>query len=193
MELARAFVALALGAELGAGVGARVSALLDRSDWRLARPEGLHVTLAFLGSVERVRLEKLGAPFAEALVSLRAPALELTHGGAFPSWGRPRVLWIGAEERGEAGRLERCRAAVAAALHSQGFGLGDELGRPFRPHVTVARPRSRRVSVPVGFRALTIAAAWRPPAVTLYESRPAAGGSRYEPLASWPFGARDMD
>ncbi|HEX6886105.1 MAG TPA: RNA 2',3'-cyclic phosphodiesterase [Planctomycetota bacterium] len=188
---ARTFVGLPLGAELGETVAARVAAVLPRAEWRLARPAGLHATLAFLGPVARERLPGLGAGLAAALAGQRAPALRLGAGGVFPGLARPRVLWVGAEERGPAGDFERCRRAVVGALLAGGIDLGDELARPFRPHVTVARPRGARTHVPEAFRALALGLDWQPAAVVLYESVPAPGGSRYEPLGTWPLAGAD--
>jgi len=187
---ARTFVGLPLGAELGAAVAARVAAVLPRGAWRLARPAGLHATLAFLGPVARARLAELCAGLAGALTGPPAPALRLGATGAFPELARPRVLWVGAEERDGAGHLERCRTAVVRALCAGGIDLGAELARPFRPHVTVARPRAARARVPEAFRALALGLDWEPAAVVLYESVPAPGGSRYEPLGAWPLASR---
>lgn len=190
-ESARVFVGLPLGEDLGERVGERVAEVLPGSDWRRARPAGLHATLAFLGDVERTQLEALCARLGAGLAGLAAPHLRLGTAGAFPGFSRPRVLWIGAEERlvrGASGRLAECRRAVVEALQAGGIELGDELARPFRPHVTVARPRGPRASVPA-FRALTLALDWDPAAVVLYESRPASGGSLYEPLGTWPLAA----
>lgn len=189
-ERARVFVGLPLGPELGARAGEGVAAALPTSAWRLARPAGLHATLAFLGAVERARLEPAFARLAKALAGLAAPRLRLGTAGAFPGFTRPRVLWIGATERDEPGRLAACRRVVGEALQAGGFDLGDELTRPFRPHVTVARPRGGRTSVPEAFRALALGLDWDPVAVVLFESRPAPGGSLYEPLATWPFAVR---
>lgn len=182
---ARTFVGLPLGAELGEAVAARVAAVLPRADWRLARAAGLHATLAFLGPVVRERLDGLCAGLSAALDGLHAPSLRLGATGAFPGLARPRVLWVGAEERGGAGTLECCRTAVVRALVAGGIDLGEELLRPFRPHVTVARPRGARARVPEAFRALALELDWEPAEVVLYESVPAAGGSRYEALGSW--------
>ena len=185
-ERARVFVGLPLGEEVGTVVGERVAATLPSSAWRLARPAGLHATLVFLGDVERALLEVLRVRLASELAGLAAPRLRLGTAGAFPGFSRPRVLWIGAEERDAADHLAECRRAVVEALQARGIELGEELARPFRPHVTVARPRGARANVPDAFRALDFALDWDPASVVLFESRPAAGGSQYEPLGTWP-------
>lgn len=183
---ARTFVALALGAELGARVAAEVAAVLAR-DFRLTHGPGLHLTLAFLGDVERERIGVLAEAFARHAGALAPPQLRLTGTGAFPTLARARVLWVGVEERTGAGRLEACRAAVLAALAQAGFeGVGEE-HEGFTPHVTVARPRGARARVPPAFGALRLGLAWDPAALELFESHMGPGGSRYESLARLPF------
>ncbi len=198
---ARTFVSLGLGAQLGAEVAAEVEGVLGRADFRLSGAAGLHLTLAFLGEVERARLPALAAALAVELAGLAGPKLRLSGSGAFPSLARPRVLWVGVEERAAPGRLAACRAAVLAGLARAGLAelgaeLGAERGVPaegvtahvFTPHVTVARPRGARSRVPEAFAALALAQPWTPAAVELCESllgRPA--DRRYEVRARFPF------
>lgn len=187
---ARSFVALPLGAALGARVAERMSErmaqVLDAKAFRLARGEGLHLTLFFLGQVERERLVAIEAALREALAGAAAPVLRLTGAGAFPDPRRARVLWIGVEERAHLGRLEACRRAVLGGLAHAGIDTREEELRPFRPHVTVARPRGGG-RVPREFGALAFGLDWDPPGVELLESHPGPGGSRYECLERFPF------
>lgn len=186
-ERARCFVALGLGAELGARVADEVARVLGPAEFRRVEGAGLHATLAFLGEVERARLRGLAGALGPAMVHFPAPALRLTGGGAFPDPRRPRVLWIGVAERAAPGRLLACRAAVLAGLAEAGFsGVGEEHAA-FTPHVSVARPRGARGGVPEAFAALELGLDWDPDAVTLYESRLDPAGSRYEAVARFPF------
>ena len=78
--------------------------------------------------------------------------------------------------------LAAVQANVVAAL-AQAIGYEPDR-RPFRPHVTVGRvPRgtwgvSRELEAPVPQLVFEASA------ITLYQSTPAPGGARYEPLAS---------
>jgi 2'-5' RNA ligase len=186
-ERARVFVGLPLTGGLGPRVAEAVAALLPPSAWRRSRPAGLHATLLFLGSVERVRLAPVLERVAAELAALPGPRLLLGAAGAFPGFARARVLWFGAEERAEAGRLEAVRGVLLRGFGAAGFDLGDEPWRPFHPHVTVARPHQAAARVPEAFRALAFSFPWDPPAAVCFESQPAPGGSRYEPLATMPF------
>ena len=183
---ARAFVALPLGAELGAALAARCAPALERAPFRASRGEGLHLTLFFLGDVGREDLPGLIGTLRAALAGLEAPALELATTGAFPNASNARVLWIGVEELGGHGRLAACRRAVLDGLARAGVDTSSEEGRAFRPHVTVARSRGR-ARLPAAFGALALRLAWNPRAVELLESEPGPGCSRYTCLERFAF------
>lgn len=63
---ARVFVGLALGADLGGAVAARVAEVLDPAEYRLARAEGLHLTLHYVGSLARERCRPWADPWPRA-------------------------------------------------------------------------------------------------------------------------------
>ena len=56
---------------------------------------GLHLTLKFLGSTDPGRLAAVREIVADTAVEARPAELGLRGVGAFPSAGRPRVLWMG--------------------------------------------------------------------------------------------------
>jgi 2'-5' RNA ligase len=179
---ARLFVALMLGDELGRTVRERVVGVLDGADFRFPRAEGLHLTLAFLGDVERGLVEPLRDALAARCGGLDAPALRLGGGSSFPGRGRERVLWIGVSEAaGE--RLEALWRSVLDALDDVGQETARERGRGHRPHVTVARPRGRRTHVPGRFYDLALGLAWSPREVCVVESVRADGPQLYRVLA----------
>jgi len=187
-DRARVFVALELGAELGAHVAAEVERVLGRGEFRLPAGAGLHLTLVFVGDVERAQLAALARALGEVLVGLVAPELRLSGTGGFPSFARSRVLWVGVEERAAAGRLAACRTAVLAGLARAGLAPMGEGHEGFTPHVTVARPRGARSRVPGAFGALRFERDWSPAAVALVESvlgRPE--DRRYQALERFPF------
>jgi len=181
---ARAFVALALDAELARHVSAEVERALGRSnDLRTTRAEALHLTLFFLGDTERQHLVEIAAELERTLHGLAAPELRLTGTGSFPERGAPRVLWIGLEERARAGRLAALREDVLAALERCAIDVREERERPFRAHLTVARAKVDRPLVPEAFRRLEFDEHWTPREVMLYESHLGGGPARHEALA----------
>ena len=108
------------------------------------RPEGIHITLKFLGETNRETLEALSAvlrPLAEGSSSFEVKAQGL---GCFPSLRNPRVVWAGlVEERGALSELQREIETAAA-----GFAFPAE-ERPFKPHLTLGRVRSSKGKIPL--------------------------------------------
>jgi 2'-5' RNA ligase len=184
---ARLFVALGLGPELGPRALAPVAEALAGGPWKLPRAEGLHLTLLFLGDQPRARLPELARAFADALEGAPRPHLVLDGAGGFPRRGDERVLWLGArEEPPGSGRLAELHRRTLAAAAGAGLDLKDELGRPFRPHVTVARPRGRRGRAPEAFHALALELAFEPAEAVLFESVAGGGAPLYAPRALFP-------
>jgi 2'-5' RNA ligase len=148
--------------------------------WRPVAPDALHLTLAFLGS------QPAAGPVLAALPDDPPPAglLRTTRLRPLPP-RRPRVLAVECEDVD--GACTALQAAVAAALVDA--GLFEPERRRWLPHVTVGRARG-----PVDGRAPlpdVPALAFRPPSLTLYESRLGGGPARYEALRSWRW--RDPD
>lgn len=109
-----------------------------QADVRWVRPEGMHVTLKFLGGLPADLLGQIHAAVQDS--TSRVPPIPLrAHGiGAFPSLRRPRVVWVGLDDDG---RLAQLAARVEAALEP--LGLAREK-RAFTPHVTLGRVNSMR-------------------------------------------------
>lgn len=107
-----------------------------------ARPRW-HVTLAFLGEVADERAPEAAAALAAGVSRWRAggappPRLRLAGGGRF---GRRRftVLWTGLT--GDVDDLAALAGAVRRELRRAGLPYDDR--KPFRPHLTFARPGER--------------------------------------------------
>jgi 2'-5' RNA ligase len=153
---------------------------------RWARPETLHLTVHFFGSIEDTRTAN--AVDVVAPVASQTPAFEVELGrlGAFPARGRPRVLWLGpAAETAPLTRLAReCRSALRGA----GF---DVEARPYHPHCTLGRPRATWAPGARAAWEMVVAephAAMRFTAarLVLYEARSASDGAVYAERATLP-------
>ena len=141
------------------------------------------MTLRFLGQVDDARVPDLGRVLGEAAAGLPRFELGIVGLGAFPSPIRPRVIWAGVGQGGEAlGALAR---RVEGALARVGIPPED---RPFSAHVTLGRIREPR-------RAPDLAAALASGAgrafgtvtvdrVCLMRSDLSPGGSRYTEIAA---------
>ena len=96
------------------------------------RPEGIHLTLKFLGETAAEKSESVRA----ALSGVHSPSpirIRIAGWGFFPSERRPRVLWAGVEAGPE---LAELASAIEGVLEPLGIPAEE---KPFRPHLTLAR------------------------------------------------------
>jgi 2'-5' RNA ligase len=93
----------------------------------------LHLTVRFLGEQPPAMVERISRALDVAAVRHGAAPLVLGGFGAFPNFRRARVVWLGVEAHP---RLELLHHDVEEACTTLGF---EPEGRPFRPHLTVAR------------------------------------------------------
>lgn len=145
---------------------------------RWTRPEGWHLTTAFMASVTDDGVDRLTEALAD--VAARTPAfrLSLGGGGAFPWPRETKVLWMGVREGEDqlAALAERSRnAAVRAGVRVD--------GARFVPHLTLARA-SRAIDTTRLVRVLdTIDAdGWTADELVLVQSHLRDRGNRYEVL-----------
>ena len=133
----RAFIAVALPDELKARlveVSRRLKALGLAGSF--PKPDSIHLTLKFLGDISEADIGSIGDGLE--VVAKPIPRFDATVGGlgTFPNVTNPRVVWVGVE----AGPwLTRLQSAVEKALEDE---FPPE-GRPFSPHLTLARLKSR--------------------------------------------------
>ena len=133
----RTFVAIELSDKIKRVLSELMQSLHEKDirGVRLVRPEGVHLTLKFLGDIP---VGKVGA-VTEALscVTSHAPfELGLDGTGVFPNERRPRVLWVGI--KGDMAPLNALQSDVENAL--EGIGFRRER-RGFSPHFTIGRIR----------------------------------------------------
>jgi RNA 2',3'-cyclic 3'-phosphodiesterase len=164
----------------------------DADPVRWTPTDQAHLTLAFLGHVERWRLGAIRERLTD-VAAQRAPfALGLGDVGAFPDVARPRVVWVGIREGAEA--TIALASEVRRALEPLGFDLPSE---PFRPHLTLGRVR--RSAGADDRRALAHVLASEPAAgddtvvttvreLTLVASRVGAAGATHTVMHRWPLG-----
>lgn len=103
------------------------------------RPEGIHLTLKFLGEVPDSRIPEIKNALASAVAGVGRFRLETGGIGAFPTPKNARVAWIGIS--GDRETLNRLQAAVEDEMARAGFERED---RKFKPHLTLARIKSIR-------------------------------------------------
>lgn len=139
-ELIRAFVAVKVPGQVADELENFLAELRPLAPIRWVRREQFHITLKFLGELERSVIEQVKDSL-ESIKYFDPFTIELNHIGAFPNLNAPRVLWLGGEKGArELGRIAR---EVDEVLNEEA-GLERE-GRKFRAHLTLARLRDSRL------------------------------------------------
>ena len=102
----------------------------------------LHVTLKFLGETEESLVPRLNDVMQSAINGIRPLTIRLLGSGTFPSKGNARVVWIGLEGAEPLGLIA---SRLEASCRELGF---EPEGRAFKPHLTLARIKDPRASIP---------------------------------------------
>jgi len=128
----RLFVALTVPDEVGDGLE-RLCEGLPGMRW--SAPGQFHLTLRFIGEVERGTFYDIG----EALAGVAHAPFELALKGIgqFPPRGAPHTLWAGVDD--PAGALPALRRKIERGLGEAGL---EPERRKYAPHVTLGRFRS---------------------------------------------------
>jgi 2'-5' RNA ligase len=179
----RAFVALPLpGAHRALLEGYLAACAEAAPSFRWVPAESLHLTLRFLGAVDDQVLDRVSAELAR----IERPAYEASLGelGLFGGRRRTSVVCLDLA----AGREPTAVLAADCERACQAAGLAAD-GRPYRPHVTLARARARAGDSLPDLPSPPSLPGWRVDEFVLYESR--LGGGRppeYLPLARFSLG-----
>ncbi len=148
---------------------------------RWVRPEALHVTLFFLGSIAPEQVGPIARSVASEVGALAPFRLELGEAQLFPSPRRPRVVAV---EVAPEDRLAELAGAVQRGVVAEGFEPED---RPFRAHLTLGRIKTGRAPATRGLTAS--GASCEVSEVVLFESELRREGAEYTPLQRMPLGA----
>jgi 2'-5' RNA ligase len=157
-----------------------IDAMDESPDFRWQHDEQLHLTLRFIGEVDR----PLADDIAAALTRIRAERFSLRIAGTGRFEQRNSgSLWAGVEPKAPV-------AALASKIERTCVGLGLEPERrAFHPHITLARWKGRRSREIADFLQRTRGLGSEPFDVSefiLFESRLSRHGAHYEEAASYP-------
>jgi 2'-5' RNA ligase len=148
----------------------------------------LHVTLRFIGEIERPVAEDIAVALSQIVAPV--PSVSLAGVGRFEKRGRADTLWAAVTPHDALAALHR---KVDQACNRAGL---DREHRAYHPHITVARlPRSAGAGPAIeGWLADHVGLGSAPFPLThlvLYQSHVGRDGATYEPVARWALGTRD--
>ena len=160
---------------------------LQMADWRqhhlplLGReipPANFHITLAFLGKVDKHQLERLCRQTDDMLQAHSYPTGEI-HLDQVGYWPRPGIYWLGPREWPDA--LNR----LAGSLANCGNSIGAKHKRGnYRPHLTLFRGCEHAPPAPTAQPDFLLE--YR--RFALMETHQGRRGVNYAPLAEWDLG-----
>ena len=182
MALPRLFIALELSELQKKEVNAFQEKIKDYLDGvRWVKPEGLHLTLKFLGETEPGRIDQIKQAMDDTVSTTKKFDIIYGKSGVFPSSHKTRIVWIGLrkgdrEARELAGKLDH-------ELSRAGF---EPEKRSFKPHLTIGRVRNS-LSEAAAKRYLSQESSFTTAAhtieyATLFESRLSSRGAAYSVL-----------
>jgi len=157
-----------------------IDAMDESPDFRWQHDEQLHLTLRFIGEVDR----PLADDIAAALTRIHAERFSVRIAGTGRFEQRNSgSLWAGVEPKAPV-------AALASKIERACVGLGLEPERrAFHPHIRLARWKGRRSREIADFLQRTRGLGSEPFDVSefiLFESRLSRHGAHYEEAASYP-------
>ena len=150
-------------------------------DLRWQNDNQLHLTLRFIGEVERPVADDVAAELAR--IRFERFSIELDGVGKFEQ-RRSGALWAGVRPKEE---LKALAAKVERACQSAGI---EPEQRAYRPHITLARWSGRAPSLDrfLECHGGLTSEPWQVDELILFESRLGQGGAHYESVESFPLG-----
>ena len=161
---------------------------------RWVRPEGIHLTLQFLGATDEERLPLLHTALRMAVRDVAPFDVAPSGVGSFGGRANLRVVWVGIGDDG--GALAALAERVQAAMEPLGYAREQ---RAFNAHLTLGRvregasrdERTRLHDAIARFDAPPIPA-FRVDRVSLMQSTLGRGGAVYAEIGAYPLaGGRD--
>lgn len=171
----RTFIALPIPDDIKERLADAITQLKGKNHGvRWVRPEGMHLTLKFLGDTPEDLVSRISEGLDTAARGCHPLTLSLAGCGAFPNVRRPRVVWAGLT--GDVDELFCLAASVEKA--SARCGVPQER-RPFSAHITLGRLKAPTM-LDLGIDSFT--GRFTVSEVLLYRSELLPGGARYTVL-----------
>jgi len=135
MEKIRSFIAIELPQGLKAELAKlQVKLKIERPRVKWVSPDGIHLTLKFLGDIEPAAADRISQAMTEAVNGIEPFELHVAQLGVFPSPRQVQVVWVGLD--GQLDTLDRLYKQLENSMAKAGFPTEK---RGFKPHLTLAR------------------------------------------------------
>ncbi len=153
-------------------------------------PEGIHLTLKFLGDTPPERARAIREALQRAAAGIAPFTITAEGRGCFPNFRRPRVIWVAVRSPGNA--LAELQSAVEREVSPLGWPPEE---RGFSPHLTLGRisryagPENvATVGQAVERSVVEVLGSQEVRQVSLIRSDLRPSGAVYTPLANIPLG-----
>jgi 2'-5' RNA ligase len=151
----------------------KISGVIPDSKGKRVPPENFHITLAFLGNVDRPILQCA----IDAAGSIRGEPFEIRL-DSLDWWKRPKIIWLGATSIPS--RLTALESSLSESLTQCGYKRDHPT---YRPHLTLFR----KAGGPPGSDPIQ-AVDWRIESFSLIESVTHPDGVQYREIQRWALG-----
>ena len=136
-ESLRTFIAIELDESLRRALQSlqnRLKRQMPPGSVKWVAPEGVHLTLKFLGDTPAARVSEIVAAMRTACTGYGAFDLVVEGRGCFPNFRRPRVVWVAVRDRSQT--IGSLQAAIEREVAPLGWPTEE---RAFTPHLTLGR------------------------------------------------------
>jgi len=194
VDVIRAFIAIELSPDIRLQLGQLIQKFraLRIQAVRWVAVENIHLTLKFLGDINRTDLDKLSIILLSRSAEFSPIPFQVGGMGAFPNNRKPRVVWVGLQT---SAALQQLQSAIEDAATQIGIPTEE---RGFSPHLTLGRVRNdvSPADLQTLGSALTAMQAsdfgfMTAASFTLFRSDLRQQGALYTPLAHFPLTGSD--
>lgn len=151
-------------------------------------PENMHLTIKFIGAFNPVYLDQLHTSLAGALGSIKPFKLDIGGMGVFPSFSKPKVIWVGINAKNTLKHLAKIVNDECANLNYP------PEKRPFSAHITLGRVKSyvsqddyRSISSEIKARESNVIGSQTIESLYFFQSDRTTKGPIYKILFNLPF------
>jgi 2'-5' RNA ligase len=186
----RMFIAVAIPEEVKSEIAKtqdELKRVLAQSRVAWTKREQFHLTLKFLGDVEKGRVPSLIERVRETCGGFPAMRVRSEHVGFFPDARFPRVVWVKIQDAEE--QLPRLQAAIEAATRDF---TSKEPEKKFSGHVTLGRikgikhAQAKILAEQVSRMSARVFGEWMVEGIEVMRSELSSAGARHSCLASIP-------